>query len=117
MRYQRKKLCVCSNPCSNSTSGRAIYLSDDIQLRQFPGIDRDSTEFVNLYKSRTIIERGINTAKHTFFSADSLSQNISSVKSDLYFSCIAQLITFLLAAKLNRFKDAKATRRLIKNIA
>ncbi len=45
---------LCKNPCSTARKGRTAYISENIRFRMFPGIRRNTQEWVRLYKIRTI---------------------------------------------------------------
>jgi len=53
-----KRVCSCPQPCTSSKSGRMFYTYPD-SLHSFHGIDRNSQEFLNLYKKRVVIEQTI----------------------------------------------------------
>ena len=51
--------CLCKNPCSTAKKGRTAYTNENMSFRWFPGIQRNTGEWVQLYKIRTIVERAI----------------------------------------------------------
>lgn len=63
MHYHKGWNCDCETPCSSAKNGRTTYTYENMDLRMFPGIQRDSQEWNNLYKIRTIVERSINHFK------------------------------------------------------
>ncbi len=97
----RKRVCLCADPCTNKPSGRMYYTHDLKQLRLFPGILRDSEEFLKLYNHRSGIERRISHLKVALHVGDSMTQSIRSLKSDLCLAGIAVLLTVLLAKTLH----------------
>ncbi len=91
-----KRICSCPQPCTSSKSGRMFYTYPD-NLRSFPGIDRNSQKFLNLYKKRITIEQTIYHLK-SYMGSDTLStlDHVSSF-SDLLLSAISFLLLFILA--------------------
>ena len=53
----------CENPCSTAQKGRTSYTYENMELRMFLGIQRDTEEWNSLYKIRMIVERAINHFK------------------------------------------------------
>lgn len=51
-----KWICNCDNPCTSAKKGRTTYTYENLDFRMFPGIQRDSNEWISLYKIRTIVE-------------------------------------------------------------
>ena len=49
--------------CSPAKNGRTTYTYENIDLRMFPGIQRDRKEWNDTYKIRAIVERAINHFK------------------------------------------------------
>lgn len=113
----RKRVCQCENPCTTSSCGRMFYTYPEKNLRAYPGIIRDTDEWIALYKTRTITERSINLLKSSMHSSDQSSLNVNSLKSDVYLSAIAQLLTVILAKAMNEQKMIRATRKLIRKIS
>ncbi len=92
-----KRFCNCPHPCTSSKSGRMFYTYPDSDLRNFPGIDRNSNKFEKLYKSRVTIEQTIFQLK-SFLGHDTLfSHDHTSLFSDLLLSAICMLLIFILS--------------------
>lgn len=49
--------CKCIGNCSSSNYGRCVYVKADSDIRLYPPIPRDSTQYKNIYKDRTSCER------------------------------------------------------------
>lgn len=94
-----------------------FYTYPEKNLRTYPGMVRDTDQWIALYKTRTIAERSINLLKASMHSGDQSSLNVNSLKSDVYLSAIAQLLTVLLAKVMNEQKMIRATRKLIRKIS
>lgn len=63
MNYHKGWICDCDKPCSSAKRGRTTYTYENMDLRIFPGVQRDSDEWNDTYKVRTIVERAINHFK------------------------------------------------------
>jgi hypothetical protein len=101
----KKRICQCADPCTDKPSGRMFYTHDLKQLRLFPGIRRDSEEFLTLYNHRSGIERRISHLKVALHAGEGMTQCIRSLKSDVCLAGIAVLMTVILAKVLhNRIK-------------
>lgn len=65
MRYQKGQwLCECKEPCSPAKKGRTTYTYENMAFRMFPGIQRDSNAWIELYKIRAVVEKAINHFKN-----------------------------------------------------
>lgn len=49
-------VCDCTDPCTTAKKGKTTYTYENMEFRMFPGIQRDSPEWIALYKIRTSIE-------------------------------------------------------------
>jgi len=105
--------CFCETPCSNSKYGNCVYVYPQKNLRLYPGLSRDSDDFVALLNRRTAVERSINSLKDTLGLAGRKTSNVLTTKADLFLAGIVQLICVLLADKLHDRKLARRPRRLI----
>ena len=83
----------------------------------YPGLARDTEEWIRLYKIRVAAEKTINLAKTVFGSAFQQSLSPKSLKTDVYFSVIAQILTALLAVSINETKHLRSARRLMRKVA
>ncbi|WP_207180368.1 transposase [Anaerocellum diazotrophicum] len=92
-----KRFCTCPHPCTTSKSGRMFYTYPDANLRYYPGIDRNSDQFYQLYKSRVTIEQTIFNLK-SFLGHDTIfSYDHISLFSDFLLSAICMLLLFILS--------------------
>ncbi len=94
-------ICHCDNPCSTAKRGRTTYTYDNMNFRMFPGILRDSDEWNNLYKIRTVVERSINHFKINMCIAGRKSRNHLTTKADVYLAGIASQFTAIIAHSLS----------------
>lgn len=106
------RVCTCDNPCTDSSYGKCVYTYPDKDFRLYPGIPRNTEHWDNLYKHRVGVERTIHLLKDTFALADNRSYCVSSLKADLFFSAIVQLLGVILADKINNLRLFKSIRKL-----
>lgn len=59
-------VCDCDKPCGSAKNSRTTYIYENMDLRMFPGIQRDTKEWNDTYKIRTIVERAINHLSITY---------------------------------------------------
>ena len=90
-------VCDCKNPCSTAKKRRTIYTYENMDFRIFPGIQRDSEEWIFLYKIRTIVERAINHFKINMCIAGRKTRNHLTTKADVYLEGIASQMTAIVA--------------------
>ncbi len=101
MKYNHGWHCLCNNPCSTAKNGRTTYTYENMDLRMFPGIQRDSEEWRNTYKIRTIVERAIHHFKINMCIAGRKTRNHTTTKSDVFFAGIASQLTVIVAHSMN----------------
>ena len=101
MSYHKGWLCNCENPCSTAKKGRTTYTYENMDLRMFPGIQRDSEEWNDTYKIRAIVERAINHFKINMCIAGRKTRNHTTTKSDVFLAGIASQLTVIVAYAMN----------------
>ena len=101
MRYNKGWICDCENPCSTAKKERTTYTYENMDLRMFPDIQRDSEEWNDTYKIRTIVERSINHFKINMCIAGRKTRNHTSTKSDVFLAGIASQLTVIVAYSMN----------------
>ncbi|WHH58266.1 transposase [Petroclostridium sp. X23] len=94
-------VCDCKSPCSTAKKGRTTYTYENLDFRMFPGIQRDSDEWISLYKIRTIVERAINHFKINMCIAGRKTRNHLTTKADVYLAGIASQFTAIIADRLS----------------
>ena len=107
------RVCHCENPCTTSSCGRMVYIYPEKDLRAYPGTLRGTEEWDNTYKIRTSIERDINHIKENLCLAGRRTQNKKTLHADLILAGITQLITVVLADKINRPEYIRSLKPLI----
>ncbi|MGL5124052.1 MAG: hypothetical protein ACRC6K_07850 [Fusobacteriaceae bacterium] len=108
---------TCENSCTPSGYGKCAYVYPDKDFRMYPGIQRNTDHFNNLYKNRVVVERTINLLKENFSLSKPKSFTTNTIKFDLIFAGITQLITVVLAKALHKIELYKSTKTLIKKLA
>lgn len=106
-------ICHCDNPCSTAKRGRTTYTYDNMNFRMFPGILRDSDEWNNLYKIRTVVERSINHFKINMCIAGRKSRNHLTTKADVYLAGIASQFTAIISHSLSYPQYIRSLKPLI----
>lgn len=106
-------ICECNNPCSTSKKGRTTYTYDNLDFRMFPGIQRDSPEWISLYKIRTIVERAINHLKSNMCVAGRKSRNHTTTKADVFLAGIASQLTVIVADSMSYPQYIRSLKPLI----
>lgn len=96
-----KWVCDCEKPCSTAKKGRTTYTYENMDLRMFPGIQRDSPEWNSNYKTRTFVERAINHFKINMCIAGKRSRNHVTTKADVFLAGIASQLTVIVAHRMN----------------
>lgn len=105
--------CCCNNPCTTSICGRMVYIYPEKNLRAYPGTIRGTAEWDDTYKIRTVVERDINHIKDNLCLAGRRTQNEKTLHADLILAGITQLITVVLADKINHHEYIRSLKPLI----
>lgn len=109
----KTRVCTCDHPCTDSTYGKCTYTYPDKDFRLYPGIPRNTKHWDNLYKHRVLVERTINSLKYTFGVGDPKTYNSKTIKADLFFAGITQLLGVVLAKAINKPELYKSIKKLI----
>ena len=110
-KYRRQ--CQCENPCTPSPSGRMFYIYPEKNLRTFPGAVRGTEEWGNTYKVRSVVEKSINHFKSNLCVAGRKTQNEKTLHADLLLAGITQLITVVLADKIQCHQYIRSIKPLV----
>ena len=110
---KQKRRCQCEEPCTDSPSGRMIYIYPEKDLRSYPGTVRGTEEWNNTYKIRTAVERDINHIKEYLCLAGRRTQNEKTLHADLILAGITQLITVILADKIQHHEYIRSLKPLV----
>ena len=91
----------------------AWYTYPEKNLRAYPGTIRGTEEWDDTYKIRTVVERDINHIKDNLCLAGRRTQNEKTLHADLILAGITQLITVVLADKINHHEYIRSVKPLI----
>ncbi|MHB8062951.1 MAG: transposase [Ruminiclostridium sp.] len=105
--------CSCENPCSTAKKGRTTYTYENMDFRMFPGLQRDSDEWVKLYKTRAVVEKAINHLKTNMCIAGRKTRNHLTTKADVFIAGIASQLTVILASRLKYPQYIRSLKPLI----
>lgn len=105
--------CNCDNPCTSSKCGRMVYIYPEKNLRVYPGTVRGTDSWNNTYKTRTVFEKNIEHIKQNLCLAGRRTRNEIALHADLILSGITQLITVVLADKINHHEYIRSLKPLI----
>ena len=108
-----KWVCKCLEPCSSAKRGRTTYTYENMDFRTFPGIQRDSEEWISLYKIRTTVERTINHIKNVMGISQRKTRNHETTKADVYFAGIASQLTAVIAYRIGHPEYIRSLKSLI----
>lgn len=103
----------CDNPCTNSPCGRMIYIYPEQDIRAYPGTIRGTDDWITTYKERSVVEKTINHFKDSFCIANRKTQNAKTLHADLLLSGITQLLTVILADKIQNHRCLRSLKPLI----
>lgn len=106
-------VCDCKEPCSTAKKGRTTYTYHNMDFRMFPGIQRDSEEWVSTYKIRTIVERSINHLKTNMCIAGRKTRDHTTTKADVFLAGIASQLTVVIAHRMGSPKYIRSLKPLI----
>ncbi len=110
-KYKRRH--SCENPCTPSLCGRMIYIYPEQNLRAYPGTLRDTEQWNETYKIRSVVEKSINHFKDSFCISECKTQNEKTIHADLLLAGISQLISVVLADKIHKHKYIRSLKPLI----
>ena len=79
-----------------------IYVYPEQNLRAYPGVEHGSQEWDDTYKIRVNVEKSINHFKDSFCVAKRKTTNEKTLHADLLLSGITQLLTVIVADKMNQ---------------
>ena len=107
-----KRQCYCENPCTTSSCGRMFYIYPEKDLRAYPGTIRGTDMWRKTYKTRSVVEQSINHFKESFCIAGRKTQNAKTLHADLLLAGITQLITVVLADKIDKHQYIRSLKPL-----
>ncbi len=90
-----------------------IYVYPEKNLRAYPGVERGSKEWNKTYKVRVNVEKSINHFKNSFCVANRKTTNEKTLHADLLLAGITQLLTVVVASKINQRQHIRSLKPLI----
>lgn len=90
-----------------------IYVYPEKNLRAYPGVDRGPKEWNETYKTRVNVEKSINHFKDSFYVANRKTTNEKTIHVDLLLSGISQLLTVVVADKINQRQHIRSLKAYI----
>jgi hypothetical protein len=105
---------TCENPCTYKKSGRMTYVYPDKDFRLYPGVQRNSLEWDEVYSSRACIERTISSVKANPCIEFPRTINTSTMRADLYLTAMTKLINVILAYAINKPEYIRSINKLLK---
>jgi hypothetical protein len=90
-----------------------FYVYPEKDLRAYPGTIRGTNEWIKTYKIRTTVERSIHQFKESYNVANRKTQNEKTIHADLLLGGITQLLTVVLANKINKHQYIRSLKPLI----
>ena len=90
-----------------------IYVYPEKILRAYPSVERGSTEWDETYKTRLNIEKLISHFKDSFCVANRKTTNEKTLHADLLLSGISQLLTVVVADKINQRQHIRSLKYFI----
>jgi len=90
-----------------------IYIYPEKNIRAYPGTTRRTQEWSNTYKIRVNVEKSINHFKGSFCIAGCKTQNGKTIYVDLLLAGITQLVTVIVADRLQRHQYIRSLKPLI----
>lgn len=109
----KRRVCHCDNPCTASSCGRMIYVYPEKNLMAYPGVERGSKEWNDTYKIRVNVEKSINHFKDCFCVANRKTTNEKTIHADLLLAGISQLLTVVVADKMNQRQHIRSLKTFI----
>jgi hypothetical protein len=93
------------------------YVYPDKDFRLYPGVQRNSQEWDEVYPSRACIERTISSVKANPCIEFPRTANASTMGADLYLTVIVKLINVILAYAINKPEYIRSINKLLKMVA
>jgi len=91
----------CENPCRKTNSVVTTYKYPHKDFRFYPGVQRNSDEWIDIYRKRTVIERELAYLKSNSSLSSPNTYNTSTMRADLLLAASSKLIIVILAYAIN----------------
>lgn len=103
----------CDNPCTSSKCGRVIQVSINSDYRLNTKVPRNTQQWQDLYKIRTVCERAIAQLKSCMGLKSTQLRDTRSIKSNILFAGITQLIALIIFYNSGAFTNVRAIKTLV----
>lgn len=103
----------CDNPCTTSKCGRVVQVSINSDYRLNTKVPRNTQTWQDLYKIRTVCERAIAQLKSCMGLKSTQLRDTRSIKSNILFAGITQLIALIIFYKSETFTNVRAIKTLV----
>ena len=90
-----------------------IYVYPEKNLRAYPSVERGSKEWDETYKIRINVEKSINHFKDSFCVANRKTTNEKTIHADLLLAGISQLLTVVVADRINQRQHIRSLKALV----
>ena len=90
-----------------------FYTASGQNRRMYPGIIRDSDEWLSEYKIRVNVEKNIQYFKDPMGCGNPKTRDNLTIKADLLLAGITQMLTVVLADKIKQPSCLRSIRKLI----
>ncbi len=95
----------CEKPCTQSKCGRIVQICINSDYRLNNPIPRNTKRWTKLYKIRTVCERAIAQIKSCINLKSTYFRNTNTIKTNILFAGITQLVAFIINYKLNKIDN------------
>lgn len=116
MHYHKGWICTCNLPCNTAKKRRNTYTYEHMDLRIFPGIQRDSKG--GIHHKTMIVKRISNYFQINVCIARRKPRNHTTTRADILFVNIANQLTIIVAYAMNCCQYIRSLKPLVirKNI-
>jgi len=90
-----------------------FYIYPEKDHHAYPGTLRGTDIWNETYKICSVVEQSINHFKESFYIAGGKTQNAKTLHTDLLLADITQLITVILADKIDKYQYIRSLKPLI----
>ncbi len=103
----------CEKPCTQSECGRIVQICINSDYRLNTPMLRNTKRWTKLYKIRTVCERAIAQIKSCINLKSRYFRNTNTMKTNILFTAITQLIAFIINYNLKKVNNIKSIKSLV----
>ena len=118
-RINGKVATCCEHKCTDAVGGRSAHVYPNKDFRLYPGVLRNSDEFIKTYKIRSVIERTISSIKSNPSISSPYSRKTATLRVDFCFALMSKHVILILAHALknkNFFKNFRSFKNILKAV-